>query len=155
MRVINNVVLDLLSESGDSKAERVPNNALASLTIAMLDTELVTNISSLKVVAAHSTLDTAWEGTAGSPSPKATKAWDALPAPALVLIGGYLPSGSLASARMVCKAWVSHLSEVLKDAAPVMFPMLAHQMARKDGEQCVHMQGFLVLPAAYNKHLYL
>lgn len=151
MRVVQNVVLDLLSESGDSKAERVPNRALASLTIAMLDTELVSNISSLKVVAAHS----AWEGSAGSPNSKATKAWDALPAPALVLIGDCLPSGSLTSARMVCKAWASHLSEVLKDAAPVMFPMLAHQMARKDGEQCVHLQSFLVLPAAYNMHLYL
>jgi len=147
-------VLDL-SESGDSKAERVPNKALASLTIAMLDTELVTNISSLKVVAAHTILDTAWEGSAGSPSSKVTKAWDALPAPALVIIGEYLPSSSLASARMVCKAWASHLSEVLKEAAPVMFPMLAHQMARKDGEQCVHMQSFLVLPAAFNMHLYL
>ncbi|DBA85851.1 hypothetical protein WJX77_011838 [Trebouxia sp. C0004] len=133
MRVVKKVVLDPLSESGDSKAERVPNNALASLTIAMLDTELVANVSSLKVVAAHSVLDTAWEGSAGSPIPKATKAWDALPAPALVLIGGYLPSGSLAPARMVCKAWASHLSEVLKDAAPIMFPMLAHQMASKDG----------------------
>ena len=148
-------MLDLVSESGDSKAERVPNKALASLTIAMLDTELVTDISSLKVVAAHTVLDTAWEGSAGSPSSNATKAWDALPAPALVLIGVYLPSGSLASARMVCKAWASHLSEVLKDAAPVMFPMLAHQMARKHGEQYVHMQSFLVLPAAYNKRLCL
>ncbi len=157
MRVVQNVVLDLdlLSESGDSKGERVPNKALASLTIAMLDTKLVTNISSLKVVAAHTVPDTAWEGSAGSPSSKVTKAWDALPAPALVIIGDYLPSGSLAAARMVCKAWASHLSEVLKEAAPVMFPMLAHQMARKDGEKCVHMQSFLVLPAAYNMHLYL
>ena len=155
MRVVQNVVLDLLSESGDSKAERVPSKALASLTIAMLDTELVTKISSLKVVAAHTILDTAWEGSAGSPSSKATKAWDALPAPALVIIGEYLPSSSLAAARMVCKAWASHLSEVLKEAAPVMFPMLAQQMARKDGEQCVHMQSFLLLPAALNMHLYL
>ncbi|DBB06974.1 TPA: hypothetical protein ACH3X3_009624, partial [Trebouxia sp. C0006] len=137
MRVVQNVVLDLLSESGDSKAERVPSKALASLTIAMLDTELVTKISSLKVVAAHTILDTAWEGSAGSPSSKATKAWDALPAPALVIIGEYLPSSSLAAARMVCKAWASHLSEVLKEAAPVMFPMLAQQMARKDGNNTI------------------
>lgn len=40
---------------------------------------------------------------------------------------------------MVCKAWAAHLGEVIQEAAPSTFPLLAHQMARKDGEDLLPM----------------
>lgn len=61
-------------------------------------------------------------------------AWDALPAPALIMIGTHLPGSSLAAVRLVCKRWAAHLSESLTETVPSAFPMLAHQSSQKDGE---------------------
>lgn len=143
MRLVGKVVFDLLSESIDSQAESLSDVAVATITDGMSDVELVTRLAQPKPVAIHADTGRARENTGGSskcsadsPTHTVVKPWDALPAPALVLIGGYLPSNCLASVRMVCKAWAAHLSEVLEVAMPSTFPLLAHQMACKGGEHC-------------------
>lgn len=47
--------------------------------------------------------------------------WDALPAPALAVVGQQLPLKTLAAARAACKAWSIHLSEALTQTAPLVF----------------------------------
>lgn len=59
--------------------------------------------------------------------------WGGLPAPALVQIGSSLPQHDAVMLRLVCKAWATHLGDVLTEAAPSPYPMLAHQTARKAG----------------------
>lgn len=65
--------------------------------------------------------------------PQTTGAWDCLPAPALVLIGKSLPQHDVVMLRLVCKAWAVHLGEVLTEAAPSPYPLLAHKTIRKEG----------------------
>ena len=62
-----------------------------------------------------------------------TAAWDALPAPALILVAAQLPRSSLPIIRMVCKAWAGHVTEVLTETMPSAYPSLAHEATRKDG----------------------
>lgn len=63
------------------------------------------------------------------------EAWDALPAPALVQIGSSLPQHDAVMLRLVCKAWATHLGDVLTEAAPSPYPLLAHEAACTAGMQ--------------------
>lgn len=68
------------------------------------------------------------------------EAWDALPAPALVQIGSSLPQHNAVVLRLVCKAWATHLGDVLTEAAPSPYPLLAHEAACNAGVKSVHLQ---------------
>ena len=61
------------------------------------------------------------------------EAWDALPAPALVQIGSSLSQHDAVMLRLVCKSWATHLGDVLTEAAPSPYPLLAHQAACNAG----------------------
>ena len=61
------------------------------------------------------------------------RAWDGLPAPALVQIGRSLSHHDAVMLRLVCKAWATHLGDVLTEAAPSPYPLVSHEAARKAG----------------------
>lgn len=72
-------------------------------------------------------------GSAEAQTQVPPEAWDALPAPALVQIGSSLPQHNAVMLRLVCKAWATHLSDVLTEAAPSPYPLLAHEAACNAG----------------------
>lgn len=72
------------------------------------------------------------------------EAWDALPAPALVRIGSSLPQHNAVMLRLVCKAWATHLGDVLTEAAPSPYPLLAHEAACNAG---MHLFACSMLPS--------
>lgn len=61
------------------------------------------------------------------------EAWDSLPAPAIVRIGTSLPQHTVVMLRLVCKAWATHLGDVLTEATPSPYSVLAHETARSAG----------------------
>jgi len=63
MRLVQKVVTDLLSESGDSDARNEPHLAVATLTIGTPDTMLTDTTAFLKLEAATSFADTTCENT--------------------------------------------------------------------------------------------
>ena len=72
-------------------------------------------------------------GSAEAKSQVTPEAWDALPAPALVQIGSSLLQHNAVMLRLVCKAWATHMSDVLTEAAPSPYPLLAHEAACNAG----------------------
>lgn len=138
MRLVQNTVLDPLRENSQTDAKRLSSVAVGALAIGMSEAN-VSNGSAITKLAetswvAEDSLGCSGRHT-GPDSHQEAEAWDALPAPALILIGSYLPSSTLATVRLVCTTWAAHLGELLKEAAPSTFPLLAYQMACKDGEQ--------------------
>lgn len=61
------------------------------------------------------------------------EAWDSLPAPAIVQIGTSLPQHTAVMLRLVCKAWATHLGDVITEAAPSPYSVLAHETAGSAG----------------------
>ena len=136
------MVINLLSKTCDDQKERALEVATTALTTDIPDTEAARSTASWKLEAA---MRFASENAAGSLSPVSrhpAAAWQALPAPALLLIGSHMTSSCVASVRMVCKAWAAQLCEVLKEATPCPYPLLAHNVADKDGQDrcccCYH-----------------
>lgn len=72
-------------------------------------------------------------GSANTNTHQSPGGWDGLPAPAVVQIGSSLAQHDAVMLRLVCKAWATHLGDVLTAAAPSPYPVLAHQTARKAG----------------------
>ena len=129
MRLLRKVVFDLFPGSTETYAKQ--NLAYAAMGVPA--TSLGSNRQSLRKSAAALLFGSSSTQQSLEAQPQAA-AWDALPAPALILVAAQLPRSSLPCIRMVCKTWAEHVTEVLTETMLAPFPSTAYEASQKDGE---------------------